>query len=153
LRRLEARGVYAEVLESDRLRQVLTPQATYSEAERDQFYRAMVYIGELLSRNGVNVIFDATGNRRAYREAARRVIPEFIEVYVKCPLDIAMRRDLKGIYAKARRGNSSTVPGVQSIYEEPSQPEVTVESNELSADEAADRILQALVERGLVPGR
>ena len=152
MRRLETRGVHAEVLESDKLRQVLTPQPTYSEAERDHFYSVMVYIGELLSRNGVNVIFDATANRREYRDHARALIPVFVEVYVKCPLEVAVQRDHKGIYAMARTGRSSTVPGVQSIYEEPSQPEVTVESDRLSPDEAADRILQALVERGLFPG-
>lgn len=150
LRRLEAKGVYAQVLESDELRQVLTPQPTYSEEERDRFYAAMVYIGELLSRNDVNVIFDATGNRRAYRERARALIPEFIEVFAKCPLEVAMQRDHKGTYTMARTGRSRTVPGVQSVYEEPFSPEVTVESDRLSADEAAERILEALVKRGLV---
>ncbi|MEM3046462.1 MAG: adenylyl-sulfate kinase [Candidatus Bathyarchaeia archaeon] len=151
IRKLREKGVYAEVLESDKLRQVLTPQPTYSEPERDHFYNVMVYIGHLLSKNGVNVIFDATGNKRAYRERARALIPAFVEVYLKCPLQVAMQRDRKGTYALAETGRSRTVPGLQSVYEEPLHPDVVIESDRLLPDEAADIVLHLMAERGLIP--
>jgi len=116
---LTGRGIDVAVLESDVLRRALTVRPHYDEQERETFYRQMVYIGKLLTQHGVPVIFDATANRRRYRNAAREQIRRFIEVYVECPLDICVARDPKGIYRKARAGESETVPGLQSAYEPP----------------------------------
>lgn len=83
---LADRGIDAAVLESDVLRRIFTPHPRYDEDERDTFYRQMIFVGELLTQHGVPVIFDATANRRRYRDEARRKIPRFLEVYVDCPL-------------------------------------------------------------------
>lgn len=152
LERLKELGVWAQVLESDELRKVITPLPNYSEEERDYFYTVMVYVGKLLTQNGVNVIFDATANRRRYREAARSEIPRFIEVYVKCSLEVCMKRDVKGIYRKALRGDASNVPGVQSLYEEPLNPEAVVESDKLSPEECTRRVLEVLTRYGFIKG-
>jgi adenylylsulfate kinase len=135
--RLRGAGLKVEVLESDEVRRYLTPRPTYSEEERDAFYSALTYIGELLVKNGVNVIFDATAHKRAYREEARRRIKNFVEVYVKCPLEEAMRRDSKGLYRRASLGETSTLPGLQVPFEEPTNPEVMVDTSKLSPEEAA----------------
>ena len=79
--------------------------------ERDAFYRSLAMIGELITRSGMNVIFDATANRRAYRDMRVRSFPRFMEVYVQCPLDVCMKRDPKGIYSRASTGETATVPG------------------------------------------
>jgi adenylylsulfate kinase len=150
---LRARGVYAAVLESDTLRQVLTPRPTYSHEERETFYRAMAYIGSLLVKHGVPVIFDATANRRAYRAAARAAIDRFLEVYVECPLDVCVARDPKGIYRKARSGDASTVPGVQTAYEPPAPADVVVSGHSVSPATAADAIVRALEDRGYLAGQ
>ena len=113
------RGVDVAVLESDALRQIFTPHPHYDEQERATFYRQLVYVGTLLTRHGVPVIFDATANRRTYRDGARQQIPRFLEVYVDCPLETCMSRDPKGIYRKAREGAANTVPGLQAAYEPP----------------------------------
>ena len=105
------------MLESDELRKVFTPDPHYDEKERDIFYRQMVYIGALLTTHGVPVLFDATANRRAYRELARQQIPQFLEVYVDSPLQTCIARDPKGIYRNASQGGASTVPGIQAEYE------------------------------------
>jgi len=118
------------VLESDRLRKILTPDATYSPEERDRFYRTLAMLGELITQNGVNVIFDATANRLAYRAYARTLIPRFVETYVRCPLEVCVKRDPKGIYERARSGAAGTVPGVQSAYEPPRVPEITLDCEE-----------------------
>ena len=147
--RLAEMGIQVQVLESDELRRVLTPKPTYSEEERDWFYHVMAWIGWLLVKNGVNVIFDATANRRAYRERARRMIgPErFMEIYVRCPLEICMQRDRKGIYRLALEGKAKTVPGLQAPYEEPLEPDLVVDTDRLRPDECVELVLKAILKR------
>ena len=135
-----------EVLESDAVRRILTPHPTYSEAERDLFYRALAFMGAKLVSHGVMVIFDATANKRAHRDFARNMIPRFIEVAVECPLELAMQRDYKGTYQRGQRGESVTVPGLQDPYEVPLNPEVRIDTTKVSANEAAETIMK-LVKR------
>ncbi len=142
--KLNKAGISAQVLESDELRSIITPKPTYSIDERDDFYNVMAYIGELLVKNGVNVIFDATANKAFYRERARKGIKNFIEVYINCPLSVCIRRDPKGIYKKAMSGGSATVPGLQEKYEEPTSPEIVIESDKESPEQGAEKILQWL---------
>src|SRR6476469_6151560 len=137
---LEALGLTVDVLESDAVRRLLTPQATYSEEERDLFYRALAFTGQCLVAHGVTVLFDATASRQAYRDWARAMIPRFIEVAVECPLAICMKRDRKGTYQKGLRGESTTVPGLQSSYESPANPELRIDTTKLSPQEAAKQI-------------
>src|SRR5262249_39996644 len=94
--------------------------------------------------HGVSVIFDATANRRAYRDRTRQTIPRFIEVFVECPLETCIQRDPKGIYRKAREGDATQVPGVQAPYEPPERPDVIVRGDRDTPAEAAQRILAAL---------
>ncbi len=145
--RLKDLGCSVEVLESDEVRRVLTPTATYADPERDLFYRALAFTGAKLVAHGVTVIFDATATKRAYREFARTLIPMFMEVWVDCSLDLCMQRDRKGTYRRGQRGESSTVPGLQAPYEAPENPEVTIDTGHLSADMAAERIVKLVTER------
>ena len=137
---LEALGLTVEVLESDEVRRLLTPQATYSDAERDLFYRALAFAGQRLIAHGVTVVFDATASRQAYRDLARGMIPHFLEVAVECPLDVCMQRDRKGTYQKGVRGESSNVPGLQTPYESPQNPELRIDTAKLAPQEAAQQI-------------
>ena len=136
---LEARGVDVALLESDELRKIFTPHPRYDPEERDMFYRQMVYVGVLLTQHGVPVVFDATANRRVYRDWAREQISKFVEVYVECPLKTCMARDPKGIYRRAREGQSETVPGLQATYEAPKKPEVVLHGDRDAPEEAAQR--------------
>ena len=152
-RELSDRGIAAAVLESDVLRHVLTPRATYSEEERDTFYRAMAHIGALLVHHGVPVIFDATANRRAYRAHARIAIDRFAEVHVECPIEVCVARDPKGIYRQAQSGAATTVPGVQASYEPPTHPDLVVSSDRIRPEAAAGAIVRMLEDRGHVVRR
>lgn len=153
-RALAARGVDAAVLESDELRKVFTPRPRYDEEERDAFYGALAHVGALLAAHGVPVIIDATANRRAYRDRARRAIPRFVEVYVATPLAVCVSRDPKGIYRRGRAGEAPNVPGLQAAYEPPEAPDVTVDGTREDPREAARRIVDLLRRRGyLGPGR
>jgi len=146
---LEATGLNVEVLESDEVRRVLTPEATYSQAERDLFYRALALMGAKLVTHGVTVIFDATASRREYRSFARSLIPRFIEVAVECPLKTCMQRDYKGTYQRGQRGESLTVPGLQEPYETPLHPDLTIDTTKVQASAAAEYVLALVKERFL----
>lgn len=140
-------GCKAAVLESDALRRILTPHPAYDQAERELFYRQLAGIGSLLANRGVPVIFDATANRRAYRDEARKQIRQFMEVYVDSPLDVCISRDPKGIYQGARSGAPAAVPGLQVPYEAPENPEVVVHGDRENPREAGKRVIEALLKR------
>ena len=139
-----------EVLESDAVRQVLTPHPTYSQSERELFYRALAFMGARLVSHGITVIFDATANRRTYRDFARSLIPRFIEVAVECPLELAMQRDYKGTYLRGQRGESSTVPGLQDPYESPLDPELRLDTTRISAKEAARKVVDLVTKKRMI---
>jgi len=160
LEKLKAKDVSAQILSSDMLRKVVTPKPSYSLEERDIVYATLVFVAKLLTENNVNVIIDATGNLRRYRDEARKQIPHFIEAYVRCPLDICIERESKrgitfhapkDVYKKGVEGKSLTVPGLGAPYEPPPKPEVTVDSERLSPEECAQKILRTLTETFQLP--
>lgn len=146
VQQLESRGIDCAVLESDELRKILTPRPRYDEEEREDFYRQMAWIGTLLARHGVAVLFDATAHRRSYRDRARQEIPNFLEVYVECPLEVCIARDPKGIYRAAASGGQ--VPGLQAPYEPPIEPDVLIHGDRDDPDQAARQIIAALEQKG-----
>ena len=152
-------GVKSRILSSDELRKRITPNPKYTEEERDFVYDTLALTVKNLTDEGVNVIIDATGNRRRYRERPRRQVSRFAEIYVKCPLELCIEREKRrmefayaprAIYKKAYTGRSSTVPGVNVPYEEPLNPEVTVDSKEFSARRCAEKIADRLKTWGWV---
>jgi adenylylsulfate kinase len=147
---LEALGLAVEVLESDEARRIITPLPTYSETERNLFYRALAFTGHRLVVHGVTVVFDATASRRIYRDFARSLITRFIEVAVECPLATCMERDKKGTYQKGRLGESLTVPGLQVPYEAPIHPDLRIDTTTMSPAVAASHILD-LVKATFLP--
>ena len=148
---LAERGIDAAVLESDALRRLLSDHPRYDEQDRDAFYRLLAYIGTLLTEHGVPVIFDATANRREYRDRARKQIGQFLEVYVECPIEVCTARDPKGIYRRAREGTAANVPGLQAPYEPPRAPDILIHGDTDSSAAAAARIIEMLAEKGYVP--
>jgi adenylylsulfate kinase len=148
------KNIPVQLLSSDELRKTLTPKPTYSLEERDVVYSTMVYIAQLLTQNGVNVLIDATGNLRRYRDDARAKISRFIEAYLECPFEVCMQRESERketfhaptqIYQKALQNKaSSTVPGVGQPYEAPLNPDITVKNFTLTPEEAAQKIFEAI---------
>ena len=146
---LNQRNVDVQVLESDTLRQVLTPNPSYTPEERETFYNSMVYFGKLLTNNGVNVIFDAVANRKRWREKAREEIPRFLEIFVKTSLEICRQRDPKGIYKSADRGDAKFVPGQQQVYEAPLKPDIVLDG-QASPRESAGKIIEVMHNNGFI---
>ena len=142
---LHERGVEASVLESDIMRTQLTPFPRYDNADRDFFYSALAEFGIVLAEKQRPVIFDATANRRAYRDAARKRIARFAEVFVDTPLEVCAARDPKGLYRKAK-----TLPGVQAPYEPPLAPELVVRGAAGTPTDAARQIVALLEGRAWI---
>jgi adenylylsulfate kinase len=149
--RLSERGLRPRVLESDAVRREITPDATYGDAERDIFYAALAFAARLLVEHGVPVIVDATANRRAYRDKARREIARFAEIHVRCPLEVCRSRDPKGIYRRGAEGTAPNVPGLSAPYEEPAAPEAVVDGERDAPAESARRIVEMLDGKGWLP--
>jgi adenylylsulfate kinase len=148
-------NIEAELISSDELRRELTPQLTYSEEERDLFYNCLAFVAIKLVNNNINVLIDATGNRRKYRNKCRRKIKQFAEIYLECPLEICIQREKKRknthyapkkIYDKAFSQKDTTIPGIGSPYEEPENPELVLNSNELSIQECIKRTVSFILD-------
>jgi adenylylsulfate kinase len=148
VKHLSDRGVQNVVLESDAMRKVFPGESRYDDKDREYFYGSIAFIGRVLTDNGIAVIFDATANKRAYRDRARQEIPKFLEVYVDTPLEVSIRRDPKGIYHKALSGEATHVPGIQAVYEAPLKPDTVVHGDRENPADAARRIIEVLEERG-----
>jgi len=149
-RQIREIGIDVAVLESDILRKMFSEHPGYDDQDREYFYDSLAFIGRVLTEHGISVVFDATANRRSYRNNARRQISRFIEVFVECPLETCIRRDPKGIYRKAREGKASHVPGMQEAYEPPESPDIVVRGDHDNPEEAARRIRNVLVRRGFL---
>ena len=138
---LRSRGRNVEVLDGDEVRENLSKGLGFSREDRDTNIRRIGYVCHLLSRNGVVAISAAISPFREIRDENRRRIGSFIEVYVKCPLDVLVQRDVKGLYKKALAGQIKDFTGVSHPYEEPLHPEIVVETDKETVEESVGKIL------------
>ncbi len=150
---LRSRGLPVEVLDGDVVRTNLSKGLGFSREDRDINIRRIAFVSKLLTRNGVVVIVAAVSPYRNTRDEARKEIGRFFEVHVKCPIDVLVERDVKGLYAQALRGEISNFTGVSDPYEDPDNPEVVIETDLESADESAVRVLAELERLGYIPAR
>ncbi len=147
---LRRRGLRVEVLDGDIVRQNLSKGLGFSREDRDTNIRRIAFVSKLLTRNGVVVIVAAISPYRNTRDEARQSIGRFLEVHVKCSLEELVRRDVKGLYARALRGEISNFTGVSDPYEEPEHPDVVVETHRQTPAESVATILAALERAGYV---
>jgi adenylyl-sulfate kinase len=142
--RLRAHEAKVEILDGDVLRTNLSKGLGFSKEDRDTNIRRIGFVCELLSRNGVIAIGAAISPYRAIRDEIRSRVPNFVEVYVECPLDVLITRDAKGLYKKALAGELSQFTGVSDPYEAPLNPEVTLHTAVESPEQNADKVWEAL---------
>jgi adenylyl-sulfate kinase len=145
---IRARVGRVEVLDGDIVRTHLSKGLGFSKEDRDTNIRRIGFVCSLLTRNGVPVIAAAISPYRDVRDEVRRDIGNFVEVYVECPLDVLVQRDVKGLYAKALRGEITNFTGVSDPYEPPLNPEVVVHSDSETVEESVEKILVKLQELG-----
>ena len=147
---LIARGHRVEVLDGDVIRTNLSKGLGFSKEDRDTNIRRIGFVCNLLARNQVVAIAAAISPYREVRDEVRRDIGTFVEVYVKCPIDVLAERDVKGLYKRALAGEIKNFTGVDDPYEAPLAAEVIVETDIESAEESAARIIAKLEEMSLV---
>jgi adenylyl-sulfate kinase len=148
---LVSRGRRVEILDGDVVRTNLSKGLGFSKEDRDTNVRRIGFVCGLLSRNGVVAIAAAISPYRAVREEVRSTIDDFLEVYVECPLEELVRRDVKGLYARALRGEIASFTGVSDPYEPPVSPEVTVHTERQTVEQSTAAIIAALELRGYLP--
>ncbi|MDH4196942.1 MAG: adenylyl-sulfate kinase [Candidatus Aminicenantes bacterium] len=145
---LRGRGLRAERLDGDIVRQDLTRDLGFSKADRDENIRRVTFVAKLLSRNGVAVLLSFISPYREMRDRAREQIGDFVEVYTKCSLEECMRRDTRGMYKKAIAGQIKEFTGISDPYEEPLKAELILETDKETLDESVGRVLAKLQELG-----
>ena len=148
---LRNRGLNVESLDGDEVRQHLSKDLGFSKEDRDTHIRRMGFIAKLLSRNGVATLGAFVSPYREVRDHLRSEIENFVEVYVKCPVEVCIERDVKGMYKKALSGEIKNFTGVSDPYEEPLNPEIIVETNKETLAESVIKVLQGLEELGHIP--
>lgn len=149
--RLREMGLRVENLDSDEIRSMISPNLGYTPEARDENTRRLAFMAQLLSRNDVAAIVAAVSNRRMFRERARSMVANFVEIWVKCPLEVCQRRDPKGLYARAARGEVNDIAGLHLPYEEPPDPELVLETDKETVAESVERVLAKLADLALIP--
>ena len=137
---LERRGVEVEYLDGDALREVF-PNTGFTRAEREEHLRRTGYMASRLAAHGVTVVASLVSPYRESRDFIRKLCREFVEIYVATPLEECERRDVKGLYARARRGELRNFTGIDDPYEPPETPELTLDTRALSVEQCVAEVL------------
>jgi len=148
--RLKQKGYIVERLDGDIVRKGLTSDLGFSKKDRDENIRRVTSVAKDLTRNRIIVFATFVSPYRKQRRNARKEIGQFIEVYVRCPLEICMKRDVKGMYQKAREGKITHFTGIDDPYEEPEQPELILDTDKETIDESVIKVLKKLGELGYI---
>ena len=143
---LRKRGLKVEILDGDVVRTNLSKGLGFSKEDRDTNIKRIGFVCKLLSRNGVVAIGAAISPYREVRDYNRQEIGDFVEVYCKCPLEVCIERDVKGLYKKALAGEISNYTGVSDPYEEPLNPEVVLETDKEEEEESVAKVMRKLEE-------
>jgi adenylylsulfate kinase len=150
---MKKKGYNVEILDGDEIRKGLSKDLGFSKEDREKHNERVMYVAKLLSRNGVITLVPLISPYREIREKAREEIDNFIEVYVRCPLDVLIKRDTKGLYKKALAGEIKNLTGLQDTYEEPVNPDIVIDTDILSIEESVKMILSHLKNRGFLDGK
>ena len=150
---LEKMGIRVEVLDGDWVRKTINPDAGFSYDERRKHLLRVAWIARLLARNGIIVVASFVSPYRRVRDEIRRIIEEevpFVEVYVKCSLEEAIRRDPKGLYKKAIKGEIKHFTGVSDPYEEPLNPDLVLNTETNTVEQNVSKLINFIVEKKII---
>ena len=151
-RRLYATGRHSFILDGDNVRHGLNRDLGFTDADRVENIRRVAEVSKLMVEAGLIMLVSFISPFRAERDLARNLMEEgeFIEIFVNTPLSVAETRDPKGLYKKARAGNLKNFTGIDSPYEAPENPEIEINTAEMSVEDAAERVINGLIERGII---
>ena len=147
---LRERGYRVERLDGDIVRKDLTSDLGFSKEDRDENIKRVTFVSKLLSRNGVVVLATFVSPYRERRRKTREDIGNFVEVFVRCPVDVCIERDVKGMYKKALVGEITGFTGVDDPYEEPENPEVILHTDRENLEESVQNVLDRLQKLGYI---
>jgi len=148
--KLKSQGYKVELLDGDVIRTNLSKGLGFSKEDRDINIRRIGFVAHLLSRNGVIAIAAAISPYQTIRDEIREMEPDFIEVYVKASLKMCEKRDIKGLYAKARAGELKGFTGIDDPYEEPTNPEIICDTDTETIDESIAKVISYLTQSGYI---
>jgi adenylylsulfate kinase len=134
-------GVEVEYLDGDALREFF-PTTGFTREEREEHLRRTGYMSSRLAAHGVTVVASFVSPYRSSREFIRQLCPNFAEVYVATPLEECERRDVKGLYARARRGELRNFTGLDDPYEPPEHPELTLDTQNTTVEQCVSQVLE-----------
>ena len=143
-------GIKAQRLDGDVVRQSLTKDLGFSKEDRDKNIERVTFVAEVLTKNSVVNLVSFISPYIKKRAEARARIKEFIEVYVNCPLEVCEKRDVKGMYKKARAGQIKEFTGVDDPYEEPTKPEIVLHTDKETVEESVDKVIDYLMKQKLL---
>lgn len=148
-RELQQRGLLCRILDGDNIRTGINNNLGFSEADRVENIRRIAEVGKLFVDTGIITIAAFISPSRAIREMAQSIIgqEDFMEVYVSTPLEECERRDVKGLYAKARSGEIKNFTGISAPFEAPTSPFLTLDTSELNLEESVKRLLGVVIPR------
>jgi len=150
--KLRKRGLdKIEILDGDVIRTNLSKGLGFSKEDRDENIKRIGFVCKLLSRNGIIAIAAAISPYREARDFNRKEIGNFVEVYCKCPLEVCIQRDVKGLYKKALGGEIKNFTGIDDPYEEPLNPEVILMTDHETPEESANKVIEKLESLGYIP--
>ncbi|RDI94466.1 adenylyl-sulfate kinase [Meiothermus sp. QL-1] len=148
-KRLEAAGYPTELLDGDEVREHLSKGLGFSREDRDTNIRRIGYVANLLAKHGVVVLVSAISPYRATREEVLAQAPRKLEVFVDAPLEVVARRDVKGLYARALRGEIPQFTGVNDPYEPPLHPDLHLRTDQENLETCLKRLIRALEPLGI----
>jgi adenylylsulfate kinase len=142
------RGVNPIILDGDEIRKGLSADLGFEEKDREENNRRIIHITDLLVRQGVPVITTFISPYTRTRELARKTIPDFIEVFVDTPIDVCISRDVKGLYAKSKRGEIKKMTGIDDVYEKPKSAEIILHTVDRSLEQNIEELVNYLLKKG-----
>ena len=137
-------NLQADILDGDELRKTLSSDLGFSEKDRKEHNRRVIFVAKLLAKNGITVIIPLISPYRETRDFARKQIKNFFEVWVKASVDTCIKRDPKGLYKKALAGEITNLTGLQAPYEEPKNPELILDTEKNTPQECLQMIVSSL---------
>lgn len=145
---LKSKNIPVMILDGDEIRKTLSKDLGFSPEDRKEHNRRVIEVAKLLVKNGITTIIPLISPYQETRERARKEIPNFVEIYTKASLDTCIKRDPKGLYKKAQKGEIKNMTGLQSPYEEPQNPEIILDTEKNTPEQCLNTIIKKLEELG-----
>lgn len=139
--KLKKKGLKVEYLDGDKIREVF-PSTGFTKKDRDMHIKRVGHLCSMLEKNGVTVIASFVSPYKETRDFVRNICKNFVEVYVSTPLEECERRDVKGLYAKARSGEIKNFTGIDDPYEAPENPELNIDTTGIPLEDAVSRVMK-----------